>query len=81
LHAHRFFEDEKERREWQNSEAILVDIGVKAGLTFVDVGCGRGFLAFPAARLIGKRARVYGLDVDSEAIRRLKEKSCERKTE
>jgi ubiquinone/menaquinone biosynthesis C-methylase UbiE len=76
LHSHRFFDDEKERRKWQNPEAILVDIGVKAGLTFVDVGCGYGFFALPAARLVGNEGRIYGLDADSEAIRRLKEKAA-----
>ena len=79
MHVNRSFEDEKERRKWQNPEAILVDIGVKAGLTFVDVGCGRGFFALPAARLVGNRGRVYGLDADSEAISRLKEKAAKEK--
>jgi len=79
LHVHRFLDDEKERRKWQNPEAILVDIGVKAGLTFVDVGCGQGFFTLPAARLVGNEGRVYGLDADSEAIRRLNEKAAKEK--
>jgi ubiquinone/menaquinone biosynthesis C-methylase UbiE len=79
LHAHRFLDDEKERRKWQNPEAILVDIGIKAGFKFVDVGCGHGFFTLPAARLVGNEGRVYGLDADSEAIRRLKEKAAKEK--
>ena len=79
MHFHKFFEDEKERRKWQNPEAILVDIGVKAGVTFVDVGCGRGFFALPAARLVGNGGRIFGLDADSEVIRTLKEKAAEEK--
>ena len=75
MHAHSFLDDEKERRKWQNPEAILVDIGVKAGFTFVDVGCGYGFFTLPAARLVGNEGRVYGLDVDGHAIDRLKEKA------
>jgi len=72
----RFFDDEKERRNWQNPEAILIDVGVRAGLTFVDVGCGQGFFALPAAKLVGDEGRVYAVDADSEAIRRLKEKAA-----
>jgi len=74
LHAHKFFDDE-ERRKWQNPEAILIRAGVKTGLTFVDMGCGDGFFAVPAAKLVGNSGRVYGLDVDSDAIGRLKEKA------
>ena len=75
MHAHRFFNDEEERRKWQNPETILVNIGVKTGLTFVDVGCGYGFFAVPAARLVGNEGRVYGLDANPEAIGRLNEKA------
>jgi ubiquinone/menaquinone biosynthesis C-methylase UbiE len=75
LHSHRFFNDEKERRKWQNPEAILVEVGVRTGLKFVDLGCGDGFFALSAARLVGNEGRVYGLDVDSQAIERLKEKA------
>jgi len=33
----RFFDDEKERRKWQNPEAILTDVGVKPGLIIMAV--------------------------------------------
>jgi ubiquinone/menaquinone biosynthesis C-methylase UbiE len=69
-HAHA---NDPERRTWQNPEAILADIGVKAGLTFVDVGCGGGFFALPAARMIGQSGRVYGLDANADFIRELRE--------
>lgn len=67
--------DEKERRSWQNPEAILADIGLKSGDTFMDIGCGEGFFALPAARLVGKSGIVYGLDINGEVIGRLKGKA------
>ena len=79
MHVHGFFDDERERRRWQDPEAILAKIGVEAGITFVDVGCGHGFFTLPAARLVGKEGRVYGLDVDSEAIGELKGKVAKEK--
>jgi len=79
LHDHRFFDDEEERRKWQNPEDILVEAGVRSGSTFVDLGCGQGFFALPAARLVGDEGMVYGLDADSEAIRRLKERAAKEK--
>jgi ubiquinone/menaquinone biosynthesis C-methylase UbiE len=74
LHVHRFFNGE-ERRKWQNPDAILNSVGLKTGLTFVDVGCGEGFFAVPAAKLVGNGGKVYGLDADSDAIGRLKKKA------
>ncbi len=72
----RFIEMEGERRRWQNPEAILSDIGLKRGSTFVDIGCGSGFFALPAAKLVGEKGIVYGLDANDEAIRWLKKKAA-----
>jgi len=64
-----YHEDDAERRRWQNPEAILREIGLSPGQTFVDIGCGDGFFSFPAARMVGSSGKVYGLDIDSEAIK------------
>jgi len=71
-----FPHDEEDRRRWQNPDAILVDIGLKPGCTFMDIGCGDGFFTLPAARLVGEKGRVYGLDAEAEAISRLNEKAA-----
>ncbi len=75
MESHKSFHDETERRRWQNPERILTEIGLRSGQTFIDVGCGDGFFTIPAARLVGKRGRVFGLDVNEEAIQRLDEKA------
>jgi ubiquinone/menaquinone biosynthesis C-methylase UbiE len=36
------------------------------------MGCGNGFFALPAARLVGEKGKVYGLDANAEAIGMLK---------
>ena len=66
---------EEERRKWQNPEAILSGIDVKPGSTFLDIGCGSGFFTIPAAKLVGESGRVYGLDIDREAISRIRQKA------
>ncbi len=68
---HKHF-DELERRKWQNPEAILASIGLKAGLTFMDIGCGSGFFTLPAARIVGESGKVYSVDKDAESITNLK---------
>jgi ubiquinone/menaquinone biosynthesis C-methylase UbiE len=75
LHHHRFHGDEPGRKKWQNPEQILTDIGLKKGFTFVDVGCGDGFFALPASRIVGRNGTVYGVDLYPEPIDRLKEKA------
>lgn len=65
--------DDPERREWQNPEAILGIIGLKSGDTFADIGCGGGFFALPAARIVGENGKVYGIDTNERAISELKD--------
>jgi ubiquinone/menaquinone biosynthesis C-methylase UbiE len=62
-----------ERRKWQDPEAILAGIGLKSGQTFIDVGCGGGFFTLPAARIVGKKGKVYGVDTSARSITSLKE--------
>lgn len=64
--------DDLERRKWQNPEDILAGIGLKAGLTFMDIGCGSGFFALSAARIVGESGKVYGIDKDAGSIKKLR---------
>ncbi len=59
------------RRSWQNPDQILHQIGLATGMTFVDMGCGDGFFAVPAAKKVGPTGRVYAVDIDPNAIARL----------
>lgn len=59
---------EEFRRKWQNPESILHKIGLKPGDTFLDIGCGNGYFAIPAAKIVGDKGVVYGLDISREAI-------------
>ena len=68
---------ENECRQWQDPESILNSIGLKPGMTFVDLGCGNGFFALPAARLVGAEGKVYGLDADDELIADLQRRANE----
>jgi ubiquinone/menaquinone biosynthesis C-methylase UbiE len=63
---------ESDRRKTQDPEAILTKAGLRPGMTFADIGCGQGYFAIPAARLVGAKGKVYGIDLDGEAIDVLK---------
>jgi ubiquinone/menaquinone biosynthesis C-methylase UbiE len=67
-----FSSDDPERRQWQDPNQILSSIGVEPGMVFVDIGCGDGYFALPAAHKVGPRGKVYANDIDSSAIQRLR---------
>jgi ubiquinone/menaquinone biosynthesis C-methylase UbiE len=69
------YHDGRQRRTWQNPEAILTGIGLAPHQTFVDVGCGDGFFSIPAAKIVGPLGRVYGIDIDAGALDRLRSKA------
>ncbi len=71
FHAH----DWDERREWQDPEAILASVGLKPGDVFADLGCGDGFFAVPAARIVGETGRVLALDISLEPVKMLRERA------
>lgn len=68
------FLDSRIRRAFQNPYAILQHLDLKSGETFLDVGCGTGFLTIPAARLVGEEGRVYAVDNNPRYLQKLAEK-------
>jgi len=75
VNRRRFRADDPERKEWQDPEKIFSSIGLSAGMTFVDVGCGEGYFALPAARKVGRGGKVYAVDINAEAVAHLKEQA------
>ncbi len=69
--------NQAERLLWQNPHDVLSRLELKPGDIFMDIGCGDGFFALPAAALVGRDGRVYGLDVSPEALDKLKTRAGE----
>lgn len=69
--------DPRERLTWQDPDQILGSIRVGEGDTFVDIGCGDGFFALPAAVMVGSTGVVYGIDIDEVRLTRLSEHARE----
>jgi ubiquinone/menaquinone biosynthesis C-methylase UbiE len=77
MNRRQFSPDDPERRQWQDPEEILSSIGVVQGMVFVDMGCGDGYFALPAARRVGRSGRVYANDVNDEAVERLRQRAAQ----
>ncbi len=76
MSGYRYIE-EAVRRRWHEPETTLKNIGLSAGMVFMDIGCGDGFFTIPAARIVGETGKVYAVDVKASAIERLKRKAAE----
>jgi ubiquinone/menaquinone biosynthesis C-methylase UbiE len=64
--------DRDERKEELPPEQSLIAVGLKAGQHIADIGSGTGFLAFPAAYIVGPAGRVYAVDTSERMLSELK---------
>jgi ubiquinone/menaquinone biosynthesis C-methylase UbiE len=69
--------NDPERRKWQDPKEILTEIGLMPGMVFVDLGCGDGYFAIPAALMVGQEGKVIAIDIDEDAIGRLRQQAVE----
>jgi len=53
------------------SSEVIKSIGVKAGQTVLDFGCGSGIYTIPVAGVVGNGGNVYAVDKDNEALETL----------
>lgn len=75
MSGRQFRSDDPQRRQWQDPEKILASVGVAPGMVFVDMGCGDGYFALPAAHRVGPKGKVYAVDIDAGAIGRLRDQA------
>ncbi len=53
----------------RSRQPYLDEVGVQAGMTLLDFGCGPGSYVVPAAQMVGRTGRVYALDRNPSAIK------------
>ena len=56
---------------------VLRAMGLRRGMTLLDVGCGPGFFSLPACRVVGKSGRVLASDTSPAVLRALRKNSKE----
>ena len=65
-----------DRLSWQDPDSILTGIGLKRGMTFIDVGCGHGFFSIPAAKIVGTSGRVIGIDINDDGLQSIRDSAA-----
>ena len=56
------------RKIFRNIDDEVRYAGIKPGDYILDFGCGLGFNAIPAAKIVGSKGKVFALDIHKQAI-------------
>jgi len=54
---------------------MLSEVGIMEGGSVLDFGCGSGTYSIPAAKLVGKKGKIYALDASKAALENLSRKA------
>ncbi len=65
-----------DRDAWQEPQQVVKVLGVKAGMTVVDLGAGTGYFMPHLAKAVGKAGKLIALDVEADMVRHLKERAA-----
>ena len=67
-------ERSRKRDEWQRPAEVMDALGVKTGQRVADIGSGFGYFTFHLAARVGAEGKVYAVDIDEEAITKVRER-------
>lgn len=56
------------RESEERCSLMLTNLGIKPGMTIVDMGCGNGFYSLKMAQMTGKKGRVLAVDVQPQML-------------
>jgi len=71
--------DRPEREAEEAPSLLLRSLNLKPGLVVADIGAGSGYLAFPMAKRVAPRGKVYAVDIQQEMLDIIKKRMKERR--
>jgi len=69
-----YFLDSDLRRRGQPPSQLIERSGIKPGMTVIDLGCGNGAFTTFVARAVGKKGKVYAVDIQPKMLQQLERK-------
>lgn len=60
-----------------SSHRLLERVGIRPGMSCLEIGCGSGDLAFDMARIVGPAGKVIGTDIDHEKLALVRQEAAE----
>ncbi|MGH9938152.1 MAG: methyltransferase domain-containing protein [Blastocatellia bacterium] len=72
---------DRKRDEWQRPAEVFEALGVKPGHRVADIGSGYGYFTFRLAARVGAEGKVYAVDIDPEAINKVRQRKEREKLE
>jgi predicted methyltransferase len=73
-HAPQETDRARKRDEWQRPAEVMDALGVKSSHLVADIGCGYGYFTFRLAARVGAKGKVYAVDIDEEAINKVRQR-------
>ena len=61
-----------------DQDKVFGELRLESGISFLDLGCGRGEYAIKASEMVGNEGMVYGIDLWEEGVNLLKEEAAAR---
>ncbi|MEL7669922.1 methyltransferase domain-containing protein [Methanobacterium sp.] len=72
--SEKHFHHGRSSKEILDSNRVLSTVGLKKGDTFLDAGCGDGYMSLTASKIVGNEGKIIAVDVWEESINAFKEK-------
>ena len=66
-------EDKRRTLDKISTQRLLLEAGIKPGMSVLDVGCGRGDVSLLLSQIVGESGQVLGIDKDENALLNAKE--------
>ena len=70
-----------DRAEWQMPDQVVAALALRPGHVVADLGAGPGYFSLRLARNVGKRGRVFAVDVEPAILAVLRERLAAQKLE